>query len=70
MGRGVLFDEDGEIASYGTVADAVIVAIHEMKNDGGGVVWVHRPQCDGIFEDNPDCPCYPVPIPVEPDDAN
>ena len=67
---GYIFDPHGKVEGhYRNATDALLVAIAELKKEGGGTVWIHRPTCTEPI-DNEDCECLPVWLVVEADLAN
>lgn len=67
---GFLRDPTGGLSGlFASAADALLLAITDLKRTGGGTVWVHRPDCGGIVGDE-ECPCDPIPLIVDADEPN
>lgn len=70
MAGGYARDSLGKLSThYTSAADALLVAISELKVTGGGIVWIHRQDCIQPIDDE-ECLCLPVSIEVEPELSN
>ena len=47
-----------------SLAEAIIVAIRECQATGGGTIWLHRPECEGLDGDE-GCWCDPISVAVD-----
>lgn len=48
---------------YETQFEALLAAVQAVRAEGGGRVWLHKPDCMET-EHRDDCPCGPVPLEV------
>jgi hypothetical protein len=60
---------DGHFVWRPTSGAALLVAIIETQQSGGGTIWIHRKGCQAIIIED-ECPCDPVSVEIEEDLPN